>query len=58
MLAINNSKQLSQKAEQVVGPGLLEGGLPTGADRTAAQSPGGEEHIQDALCQALLPTRW
>ena len=44
MLVINNSKQLSQKAEQVVGPGLLEGGLPTGADRTAAQSPGGEAH--------------
>lgn len=56
MLAINNSKQLSQKAEQVVGPGLLEGGLPTGADRTAAQSPGGEAHTQAALCQALLPT--
>ena len=39
-MAISNSKQLSQKVEQVVGPGLLEGGLLAGADRTAARSPG------------------
>lgn len=50
-MAINDSKQLSQKAERVVGPGLL-GRTLTGAGRTAARGPG--EKNEPGM-RALLP---